>query len=399
MNDQQIKEEEEANMANNEGGAAAVETKYKVPAPIFSGDGTSRAAISREYHQFTKKFEAYRTALDLKDDQLVAAAALCFKKESSAEKWFYNLERMETVETWDQLKGHMATRFAEEWDAAALLQERVKLQQKQGESVDQFCDRIEDFQIVVDETRKQQNIPNAAVRLLHKSDVYTIFLGGLKEPMKSNLLKRTDLEDLEALRKAAKKEETYVQQRAAIAALDGGGCGGGFIDALGQKNQNPNQKGKSGFLSWPTKRPKWVTLRMMPRDHCAVCAKQGHRGADCKTPLDQQEWDKLLPAIQSQKKGNGGGNGGGNRSNGSGGGGSNNGGKGPGINIVQVGTDANGVPIFQMINNQPPQQQPPPSSGGAPNSSGGGGGGGIQTIGSGFPDLREGGLGGSFSDF
>ena len=189
--------------------AGAQEMKYKVPAPTFTGEATSGAAVSREYHQFVRKFEAYVRALDLKEEQVVPAAAMCFKKDSPAEKWFYNLDRMETLGDWETLKRFMTDRFAEEWDAAALLQERVKLQQKANEPVVQFLDRIQDFQIVVDETRREEGIPEAIVKSLHGKDVYTIFLGGLKEPIKSTLLKRADLLDLQGLLKTAKKEEMY----------------------------------------------------------------------------------------------------------------------------------------------------------------------------------------------
>ena len=97
--------------ADNKLDAAAatdpVDVKYKVPAPVFTGDGSTKAAISREYHQFVAKFEQYKTTLGLKDDQLVAAAALCFKKDSSADKWFYNLSRMVPVITWrGSIKNH-----------------------------------------------------------------------------------------------------------------------------------------------------------------------------------------------------------------------------------------------------------------------------------------------------
>lgn len=347
-----MKEEEEPTMA----AAAAQDVKYKVPAPSFSGDGTTRAAISREYHQFVRKFEAYATAVELKEEQMVAQAALCFKKDSSADKWFYNLDRMETVRTWDTLKGHMATRFAEEWDAAALLQERVKLQQKPGESVDQFCDRIQDFQIVIDEQRRTDGLTAATVKQLHKTDVYTIFLGGLKEPIKSNLLKKSDLNDLEALLKAAKKEEMYdkfstrsisnVEEEEQIAAADGA---------------KPKPKERTSWLAKPTKRPKWVTLRMIPREYCARCAKKGHRGSECTTPLEQQQWEKLLPIIQQ--------NSGGGQKNGPPWAKNNAGGssKQASMNLMQqVGVDSEGAPIYKFI-------APPPATGqgGPPTDAGG----------------------------
>jgi len=351
----------EGDVKVGEGAAAAadhMDVKYKVPAPVFSGDGVSKAAISREFHQFVRKFEQYATTIGLQGEQLVAAAALCFKKDSSADRWFYNLARMEDVEEWDDLKGRMEVRFAEEWNPATLLQERAKLVQKPTESVDQFCDRIEDFQIVMDDARRKKGYGNAVIRQLHGDDVYVSLLSGMKEPLKSNLLRRDNLNSLEELLKAARLEESVEKTSGRslnfigdddndVAAIGGGGGGSG-------PSGGGNARGNWLFTK-PSKRPKWVTLRFIPKDHCAVCAKKGHKGWECNTPLEQQQWDQIIDQIRKNAnaaKNKGGGGGGNNKQGGGGQGGR--GGGGSSMNLLQsAGIGPDGRELFTLVNQQP----------------------------------------------
>jgi hypothetical protein len=279
--------------------------------PTFTGD-TDIVDWLRSYGKWADQG-------NLDNDQKLRAveAALSGK----AKDWYGYMDRDGKLETWDNFRTCIEARFKQKTSAQDMCKALTDLKQRQDETVRDFTDRVnrvalmfkEECQLPAHNTPEGRRLKEGARDAVLELIKRTLFVTGLKENLRVDVLKQSIDSWEETLRAAERVESAENPKKSpqggrSINAMEdanqmdnGQGEAAAFSDQRGRGRGRGNRgRGRGGRREEYNGRPSWLRDNMLPPNTCYRCGHQGHRRADCVTKPENFYWQTLAQRTPPQ---------------------------------------------------------------------------------------------------
>lgn len=247
----------------------------KIPIPAFSGERGLDAKT------FVSRIEKYASVQQLNDKQ--AADAAMFALEGKALRWAQNRreEGDGILEKWSEFQKAILKRFSPTPSYAEQRKLIEGLRQGREENVEDFYDRCEATQYILDEDLTTEVRQGANFKTIHETAVRRIFVQGLRSELREEVEKDTSattLADLKTKARAAEAACVNNEQNR--------------VDELTRQlaEMNAQLMAIQKRSQREERRPSWRGRGSRMRGACFRCGKMGHWRDRCQEQVDGRDF-------------------------------------------------------------------------------------------------------------
>jgi len=241
--------------------------------PTFSG-GTEKDELSPR--DFVERIEAYCKVLKKATNEECGEFQLALR--GNATIWWRTLSRRGIDKTiWDDVKKEFLATYAPTitgQTAHAIGQ----LEQKGTESVNEYFNRLDQIMEEIMATYTQTGTINTATYEATRNHIQRyLFIGGLKETIRVDVLKTPVTSLADALKNASKSELIHKKESPKVFALE---------DMMDNLDGELDEEEINAINQWRMKRGKKPIKRGPLK--CYNCDKMGHIARNCRSPRKKQ---------------------------------------------------------------------------------------------------------------